>query len=204
MTEDPQLQRAIDSLRAGAAVILPTDTVYGLIASAEGAAPTERLYQLKGRDPGQPSALLTADLETLLVCVPELRGRSEAIARALLPGPYTLILSNPGRRYDWLTGTRSNAIGVRVPALSAAAAHVVRSVGAVVSTSANAPGGPDPRSVGEIPADLRERVGAIVDGGELPGAPSTVLDFTAAEPRVLREGAASSVEALVQVADALR
>jgi L-threonylcarbamoyladenylate synthase len=204
MTEDAQLRHAIDSLRAGDSVILPTDTVYGLVAAAEGAAPTEKLYELKGRDRSQPSALLTADLETLLTCLPELDGRSEAIVRALLPGPYTLILSNPGRRYGWLTGTRPEAIGVRVPALSALAAQVVRSVGAVVSTSANAPGGPDPRSVGEIPADLRERVGAVVDGGMLPGTPSTVLDFTAAEPRVLREGAASSVAALALAADALR
>jgi L-threonylcarbamoyladenylate synthase len=81
---------------------------------------------------------------------------------------------------------------------------VVRSVGAVVSTSANAPGGANPRSVAEIPANLRERVGAVVDGGVLPGTPSTVLDFTAAEPRVLREGAASSVDALALAADALR
>jgi L-threonylcarbamoyladenylate synthase len=204
MSEESQVQAAVDALRAGEAVILPTDTVYGLVAAAEGSGPTERLYGLKGRDAGQPSALMTADLATLLACVPELRGRDEVVARALLPGPYTLILSNPAQRYGWLTGTHPHAIGVRVPDLPPAAARVVRSVGAVASTSANAPGGPDPRSVEEIPADLRERAGAVVDGGVLPGAPSTVLDFTAAEPRVLREGAASSAEALARVGDALR
>jgi L-threonylcarbamoyladenylate synthase len=194
----------VNALRAGTPVILPTDTVYGLVARAEGPAPTEPLYALKGRDPGQPAALMAADLETLLACVPELRGRSETIARALLPGPYTLILANPALRYGWLTGTRPHVIGVRVPDLPPAAAHVVRSVAGVVSTSANASGGPDPRSVDDIPADLRERVGAVVDGGVLPGAPSTVLDFTDVQPRVLREGAASSVEALARVGDALR
>jgi L-threonylcarbamoyladenylate synthase len=204
MSEDAQLQDAVDALRAGKPVILPTDTVYGLCASAEGPAPTERLYELKGRDPGRPSALMAADLETLLACVPELCGRDEAIARALLPGPYTLILPNPAQRYGWLTGARPDAIGVRVPDLPPAAAHVVRSVGAVASTSANAPGGPDPRSVAEIPAELREGAGAVVDGGVLPGVPSTVLDFTSTEPRVLREGAASSAEALARVGDALR
>jgi L-threonylcarbamoyladenylate synthase len=190
---------AVDALRAGEAVILPTDTVYGLVASADGAAPTEALYSLKGRDPGQPSALMAADVETLLVCVPELRGRSVAIVRALLPGPYTLILPNPARRYAWLTGSNPDTIGVRVPDLPPVAARVLRAAGAVVSTSANMPGGPDPRSVEEIPADLRERVGAVVDAGVLPGAPSTVLDFTGAEPRVLREGAASAAEALARV-----
>lgn len=195
---------AVDALLAGEPVIVPTDTVYGLVASAEGAAPTERLYSLKGRDPGQPSALMTADVETLLASVPELRGGAEAIIRALLPGPYTLILPNPARRYAWLTGSSPDAIGVRVPNLPPAAAAVVASVGAVVSTSANASGGPDPRSVAEIPAELREGAGAVVDGGVLPGAPSTVLDFTDVEPRVLREGAASSAEALARVGDALR
>jgi L-threonylcarbamoyladenylate synthase len=132
-TDDvPALQEAIDALRAGTPVIIPTDTVYGLVAHAEVAAATERLYALKGRDPGQPSALLVAEIETLLACVPELRGRSEAIVRALLPGPYTLILPNPGLRYSWLAGSRPRAIGVRVPDLPPGAAHVVRSVGAVV------------------------------------------------------------------------
>jgi L-threonylcarbamoyladenylate synthase len=126
------------------------------------------------------------------------------IIRTLLPGPYTLILPNPARRYAWLTGSSPDAIGVRVPILPPAAAQVVRSVGAVVSTSANTPGGPDPCTVEEIPMDLRERAGAVVDGGVLPGAPSTVLDFTTTEPRVLREGAAPSAEALARVADALR
>jgi L-threonylcarbamoyladenylate synthase len=190
---------AVDALRLGEPAILPTDTVYGLVASAEGAAPTERLYALKGRSAEQPSALMTADIETLLACIPELAGRSEAIMRALLPGPYTLILPNPAKRFAWLTGTSPEAIGVRVPELPPVAADVLRAVGAVVSTSANAPGGPDPRTLDAIPASLRDRVGAVVDGGVLPGAPSTVIDFTGDEPRVVREGAAPSADALARV-----
>jgi L-threonylcarbamoyladenylate synthase len=195
---------AISALRAGESVILPTDTVYGLVAWAEGNGPTERLYALKGRSALQPSALLTADIEALAVCLPELSDRDVAIVHALLPGPYTLILSNPSGRYRWLTGTNPDAIGIRVPDLPAAAAQVVAAVGAVTSTSANVPGGPNPREVADIPADLRERVGAIVDVGPLPGLPSTVLDFTAPEPRVVREGAAPADAALARVADALR
>jgi len=195
---------AVDALLAGEPVIVPTDTVYGLVALAEGAAPTERLYALKGRDSAQPSALMTVDVDTLLASVPELRGNTEAIIRALLPGPYTLILPNPACRYAWLTGSSAETIGVRVPNLPPTTAGVLASAGAVVSTSANAPGGPDPRRVTEIPVELREGAGAILDGGVLPGAPSTVLDFTAVEPRVLREGAASSAAALARVADALR
>ena len=194
---------AVAALRAGKPVILPTDTVYGLAASAYRSEPAERMYRLKGRDPLQPSALLTNDLELLFECVPELRGRAAVIARALLPGPYTLILPNPARRFRWITGPNPDAIGVRVPELPLEAESVVAEVGCVVATSANLPGGPDPRRVDEVPREILDHVGAVVDAGELPGTPSTVLDFSGPEPRVVREGAAPAAAALELVALAL-
>jgi L-threonylcarbamoyladenylate synthase len=197
------MNEAVEALRAGKPVILPTDTVYGLCASAYSSPPTERLYRLKGRNALQPSALLAPDLETLFDCVPELRGRPGTIARALLPGPYTLIFPNPARRYRWLTGANPDAIGVRVASLPAEAAAVLAEVGCVVATSANLSGGADPRRIDEIPAEILEHVGAVVDSGELPGTPSTVLDFSGEEPRVIREGAAPAAEAFDRVAAAL-
>jgi L-threonylcarbamoyladenylate synthase len=194
---------AADAIREGKPVILPTDTVYGLATTAYTAAATERLYQVKGRDAQQPSALLAADLDMLLECVPELRGRAGVIARALLPGPYTLVLPNPARRFRWITGTNPYTIGVRVPELPEPAASILSEVGSVVATSANLPGGPEPRRIEDIPAELIESVAAVVDAGELPGVPSTVIDFSGAEPRVLREGAASAAEAIERVSAAL-
>ena len=76
-------------------------------------------------------------------------------------------------------------------------------VGALVATSANLPGGPDPRTLDEVPAQLRAAAAALVDGGELPGTPSTVIDLTGPEPLVLREGAVSADEALRVVASVL-
>jgi L-threonylcarbamoyladenylate synthase len=146
-----------------------------------------------------PSALVASDLEMLFELVPELRGRSGVIARALLPGPYTLIFPNPGRRYRWLTGLTPDAIGVRVPELDGAGADVLRLAGAVMATSANRHGGPEPRTLDEVPEEIRARAAAVVDGGELPGTPSTVLDFTGQEPRVLREGAVPAAEALARL-----
>ena len=197
------IEDAIVALRLGEPVILPTDTVYGLCVTSSDAAAYERMAALKGREPAKPTALLAAGLDTLLACVPELRGRAGTIARALLPGPYTLILPNPARRFLWLTGANPFAIGVRVPELPEVTAQVLAAVGAVAATSANAAGGPDPRRVADIPREILESVGAVVDAGELPGTPSTVLDFTQAEPRVVREGAASSAEALARVVAAL-
>jgi len=200
---DDDVKEAVAAIRAGKTVVLPTDTVYGLCATPYSAAPVERLYSLKGRGAEQPTALIASDLDMLFECVPELRGRAGTIARALLPGPYTLVLANPARRFRWLCGPNPAAIGVRVPELPAPAAAVLAQVGAVAATSANAPGGPDPRRLAQVPEALRSGVAAEVDAGELPGTPSTVLDFSGPEPRVLREGAAPADEAIARVVAAL-
>lgn len=165
MSED-----AVAALRAGRAVILPTDTVYGLCALPEH---QDVLYELKGRDRSKPVALLAAEVDALVAAVP---GLDRLVLEQYFPGPYTLVFGE---------------IGVRVPELPSPAAEVVREVGVVAATSANLAGGPDPRRVGEIPAEIRAACGAIVDGGELPGVPSTVLDLTSGHPRVLRRGAGS-------------
>jgi L-threonylcarbamoyladenylate synthase len=193
------VEAAVAAIRAGNPVVLPTDTVYGLCASPYRAEPVRALYAVKGRDATQPTALIAADLELLLECVPELRGRSAVIARALLPGPYTLILPNPARRYAWLTGARPDTIGVRVPELSGPGRAVLDQVGAAAATSANRPGEPDPLTVDDVPFEFCEACGAVVDGGRLPGVPSTVLDLTGPEPRVIREGAEPAAAALERI-----
>jgi L-threonylcarbamoyladenylate synthase len=191
--------QVVDAIRAGQPVILPTDTVYGLCADASHEAPVRRLYGLKGRGEMQPTALLAADVDVLLDAIPELRGSAEKIARALLPGPYTLIFPNPSRRFPWLAGRRPDTIGVRVPVLPPEAQAVLDRVGAVAATSANHPGGPDPQRLEDVPDDLRAGCAAALDAGELPGTPSTVLDLTGDEPAVVREGAVPAELALSRV-----
>ena len=197
--EDP-----VASIRAGKPVILPTDTVYGLCADGYREAPVLRLARLKGRPEGMPAALLAVDFDAILHAVPELRGRAAVVARALLPGPYTLVLPNPGRRFRWLSGSRADTIGIRVPQLPPVARAAVERAGVVAATSANLHGGRDPRRVEEIPDELRREAAAVVDGGELPGTPSTVVDLTGPEPAVLREGAVPAGETLRRIAAALR
>jgi L-threonylcarbamoyladenylate synthase len=190
------IDEAVAAIRAGRAVILPTDTVYGLAADAYREAPALRLYALKGRPESMPCALLAADLDMILDAVPELRGRAAVAARALLPGPYTLVLPNPARRFRWLCGTSPEAIGVRVPELPQEAQAVLDRVRVVACTSANFHGGPDPSRLPDVPAELRRKVEASVDVGPLPGTPSTVVELTGTEPRILREGAVPATQAL--------
>jgi L-threonylcarbamoyladenylate synthase len=162
------IEGAVAALRTGRAVILPTDTVYGLCVLP---GHEDVLYELKGRDRSKPVALLAADVAALVDAVP---GLDTSVLERYLPGPYTLVVG---------------AVGVRVPNLPPEAANVVRAVGLVAATSANLSGGPDPRRVQDIPDKIRAACGAILDAGELPGVPSTVIDLTGPEPRILRRGA---------------
>lgn len=192
------VDEAIAAIRAGELVVVPTDTVYGVACDPAREDAVRRLSVLKGRSPDQPIAIVASSVDVLVEAVPELSERVVAIARRLLPGPYTLVLENPARRFPWLSGIRPETIGIRVPILHGASREVFESVATLAATSANLHGGMDPRGVDDVPDELRAGVAAIVDGGELPGTPSTVLDLTGPEPRVLREGAVPAAEALAE------
>jgi L-threonylcarbamoyladenylate synthase len=193
---------AVAALGRGEPVVLPTDTVYGLCANPHREDAVRAVARLKGRPAGMPMALLAAELDVILAAIPELRGRSGVLARALLPGPYTLVLPNPAERFSWLAGANPQAIGIRVPNLPAPARAVLDRVGVVAATSANLHGEPDPASLDDVPEEIASAAGALVDSGGLPGTPSTVLDLTGSQPRVLREGAVAAAEALAAIARA--
>jgi L-threonylcarbamoyladenylate synthase len=190
-----------EALRAGLPVVLPFDTVYGLATEPHREESTRRLYELKGRPPTQPTALVAASVDGLRAALPELGLPG---AWHLLPGPLTLVVPNPAHRFPWLTGTNPDALGVRVPELTGATRTVLTEVGAVVATSANRAGEPDPRRLEDVPEEIRAGAAAVVDGGEVPGTPSTVVDLTGPEPRILREGAVPGAEVLRRLQAAVR
>ena len=185
------MDELIAALRAGRPVLFPTDTVYGL-ASLPTEAAVAALYALKGRQAEQPTALLAASVEQLVDAIPELD------ARRLVTGAYTLVVPNPARRFPWLAGPRPDAIGVRVPDLTAEARAVLAAVGCIAATSANDPGGPDPLTLDDVPQRLRYVCPAL-DAGPLGGVASTVVDLTGPEPRILREGAVPAAEAIARL-----
>ncbi len=199
MGTERQIEGVVAAIRSGLPVLLPTDTVYGLCAAAGQEEAALAVYRLKGRSETQPTALLTASVEALYTALPDLRGDAGLAVRALLPGPYTLVLPNPTRRYRWLAGTRTDAIGVRVPVLLEPARLAIDAVGAVLATSANEPGEPSPVAITDVPERIRAACAAELDVGPLPGTPSTVIDFTGREPYVIREGSASAREAIERV-----
>ena len=177
------LLRAAQLLRGGAVVAFPTDTVYGLGASADDEVAQRRIYQIKGRPVGMPLILMVA-AESQLEGLVHVDSRAEKMMRRWWPGPLTLILHAIG----------GGTLGVRIPKHKVAL-DLLRHAGPLMTTSANLHGR-DPAMTAEEAATLAG-VMAILDGGAAPGGTaSTVVDLTAAEPHVLREGAIPTTDLL--------
>jgi L-threonylcarbamoyladenylate synthase len=185
-------------ISVGGVAIFPADTVYGLATEPDSREGVDRLYRLKGRAPDKPAAVMFFQLDAALAALPELGDRTREATRRLLPGAVTLVLPNPARRYPLACGPEPERLGLRVPRLDGELAPLGAVGWPVLQSSANPTGGADARRVDEIDARVRAGVDLVLDAGELPGTPSTVLDLTAYENegrwRLLREGAVPPAE----------
>jgi len=186
------------ALAAGGVVLFPSDTIYGLAADPGSAAAVHRLYALKGRPPKRPSAVMFFGLEPALEAFSELAPRTLAALEALLPGPLTLVLPNPERRYPLACGPRPERLGLRVPQLCGALEPLGAIGRPVLQSSANRSGGAEARRLDDVDEAVRAGVDVELDGGELPGTPSTVVDLASYEEdgrfEILREGAVPAAE----------
>ncbi len=164
-------------IAAGGVAVFPADTVYGLACDPTSPVAVARLYALKGRPADKPAAVMFFALDAALAALPELAPRARAAVEALLPGPVTLLLANPLARYPLACGPDPWTLGLRVPAPGPLSGVT----GAVLQSSANLSGGMDPRSVEQVDPALRAGADLVVDGGPLPGTPSTVVDLRSIE-----------------------
>jgi L-threonylcarbamoyladenylate synthase len=185
-------------IAVGGVALFPADTVYGLAVQPESREGVERLYRIKGRKPDRPAAVMFFDLELALAALPELGERTRGALTRLLPGAVTVVLPNPARRYPLACGPVPERLGLRVPLLTGPLAPLAAVSWPVLQSSANPSGGADARRLDDIDAGIRARVDMQLDGGELPGTPSTVVDLGEYEDTgdyaVLREGAVPAVE----------
>ena len=188
-------------ISVGGVAIFPADTVYGLATEPDSREGVERLYRLKGRAPDKPAAVMFFQLDAALAALPELGERTRAAVERLLPGALTLLVPNPARRFPLACGPDPERLGVRVPLLDAELAPLAAVAWPVLQSSANRAGGADPRRVADIDESVRAGADLVLDAGELPGTPSTVLDLSSYEDdgdwSVIREGAVPR-EALVR------
>jgi L-threonylcarbamoyladenylate synthase len=175
--------------------VIPTDTVYGLACNPTSEIAVRRVYELKRRPQVKPSAVMFFALQPALESLTELGLRTRSALEALLPGPVTLLLPNPERRFPLAcdpSGTGSALLGLRIPVLSGSLAPLTVLRVPAAQSSANLSGAADPRRLADVPVTLLDGADLVLDGGELPGAASTVIDLSEYEQsgrwRVVREG----------------
>jgi L-threonylcarbamoyladenylate synthase len=185
--------RAAEVLRAGVVILYPTDTLYGLGADAFSDEAVAKVYAIKGRDEKKPVHCVVADLE-MAGEFAEVNDIARKLAEKFLPGPLTLVLKKKAG-IDSGIAKGIETIGIRIPKNDFCLA-LAKQFGPYTTTSANTAGAQDRRSVAAILEQLGERaqqIGLVIDAGELPAQkPSTVVDVSSGEIKILREGAISS------------
>jgi L-threonylcarbamoyladenylate synthase len=180
-------------ISVGGVAVFPADTVYGLACEPDSKEAVRRLYLLKRRAPDKPAAVMFFALDLALAALPELGPRTADALRALLPAAVTLLLPNPARRFPLACGPQPETLGLRVPAWPPALAALAEMRWPVLQSSANVAGGPDAGVLADVPEAIRARADLVLDGGELPGTPSTVVDLRGFEDdgrwSIVRHGA---------------
>jgi L-threonylcarbamoyladenylate synthase len=185
------VSRAVEALREGLLVALPTDTVYGVAADAFHPGGTARLFAAKDRPRSVPLPVFVRSPKQLIGLTPEVPAVADLLMAAFWPGPLTLVVPVE-RNLRWDLGETEGTVSVRMP-LDDVALAVVRTVGPTAVTAANAAGRPPPRSAEEVEDQLGDAVTLILDDGpRIGGAASTVVDLTRSVPYVLRMGAIDS------------
>jgi L-threonylcarbamoyladenylate synthase len=178
------------TIAAGGVAVFPADGLYGLACDPLDAGAIERIHRIKGRDEGKPAAVMYLSPPAMRELVEGLGPRTRRAVAALLPGPVTLVVANPERRYPLACHEDPARLGIRLIGGPLAGAMCP-----LFQTSANLSGEPPPASFDEVPAEIVNAVDLAIDGGELTGLPSTVVDLTAfdetGEWTILREGALS-------------
>lgn len=187
--DDPAtLDTVVDVLSAGTPVVLPTDTVYGLVARADDEDAVATIFDWKRRPAEQVMAVLVATT-TQATAIGRFTATAVALAETFWPGPLTIVVE---RTAPLALGLPSPTVGVRHPASPLVAAVAAR-VGPLTATSANVHGRPTPTTA---PAVLRELDCDVVavDGGVVDGVASTVVNATGPDPQVLRVGPVSEAQ----------
>ena len=175
------------TIARGGVALFPADGLYGLACDPLNAKAIARIHEIKGRDDGKPSAVLYFSPLALRELLPSLGERTREALGLLLPGPVTAVVANPEHRYPLACRAQPAELGVRLIAGPLAGAMCP-----LFQTSANVSGEPAPGAFADVPDGIVTAVDLAIDGGELTGAPSTVIDLTPIESgggwRLLRAG----------------
>lgn len=181
-------------LENGGAVILPTETVYGLFAQAMNEAAVEHVYQLKRRPKDKAMNLNVADLETILAFSKNQPSYLKTLYEAFLPGPLTIILQASDRVPAWINSGLST-IGFRIPN-HPKTLELIQQTGPLIGPSANISGRESGKIFADIKTQFNNEVTGLADDAALTGVDSTILDLSGETARILRQGAITKAELL--------
>ncbi len=186
--------RAVEILKAGGLVALPTETVYGLAADAGLELAVRRIFAAKGRPSTHPLIVHLGDAAQLPDWAREIPGSARALAKAFWPGPLTLVLKRTARASDAVTGGQ-DTVALRVPNHPLALAVLRQHGGGLAAPSANKFGHVSPTTAAHVRAEFGEEVGLILDGGPCAvGVESTIVDLSSGPPKLLRPGGLAKEE----------
>jgi L-threonylcarbamoyladenylate synthase len=178
---------------AGGVALFPSDGLYGLACDPLDASAIARVHRIKGRDEGKPSAVMYFDRLAMREVIADAGPATRAAVAALLPGPVTLVIANPTHRYPLACRVEPDRLGVRLIQGPLAGTRTP-----IFQTSANPSGQPAPASFARVDARIVDAVDVAIDGGELGGMPSTVVDLTRLDAgggwSILREGPLGAAE----------
>ena len=192
MVNAPDAETFERCMSVGGVAVFPADTVYGLACDPTNPVAVDRLYALKRRRRDKPSAVMFFELDLALAALAELGPDTRVALSRLLPGAVTVLVANPAGRYPLACGDDPSTLGLRVPVVES-----LRGVRwPVLQSSANVADGPDARRLEQVPESIRRAADMVIDGGELPGTASTVIDLRDYERdhgwNIVRQGAVSA------------
>ena len=164
-------------LSDGGVAVFPSDTVYGVCCDPDNDEAAQRLFKLKGRPSRRACAVMFFSLEAVFDSMSELHDIERLALQALLPGPVTLLLENRSGHFAAACRSDPATLGLRVPRLPENLAALREVTRAAMQSSANLSGQPDARKLEEVPQSIVEGADLVLDGGELPGTASTVIDL---------------------------
>ena len=184
----PQLAEAVDALRRGELVGMPTETVYGLAGDAGKPEAIKRIFALKGRPANHPLIVHLGGAAQLDAWAREIPAAARTLALRFWPGPLTLVLKRARGVSDLLTGGQ-DSVGLRVPAHPIAQALLTAFGGALAAPSANRFGRVSPTTAQHVREEFGDSLPLVLDGGPCQvGIESTIVDLSTATPRILRPG----------------
>ncbi|MFA7662785.1 MAG: L-threonylcarbamoyladenylate synthase [Patescibacteria group bacterium] len=185
--ESEIVEQTVEILVSGGVVAYPTDTIYGLGCDAFNSTAIDKIYALKNRDTSKPMSLICRDIEQIKQLA-EINDFQEQILSTYLPGPYTFILKAKPEAPQKLVSSLGT-LGIRIPDNQFCLEVVKKLNSPLITTSVNLAGQPNLNSATEIDRLFGDQLDLILDAGEINNQPSTIIDLTQSEPKIIRQGA---------------